>query len=342
VMQTDAMLPMGGQVNTPEGLVIEADDLLRVYSSGELQVQALQGLDLRVQRGEIVALVGPSGAGKSTLMSALGGLDRPSAGRLVVDGRDLQKLSLPQLTRYRREQVGFVWQQTSRNLLPYLSGRENIALLLGLSGTVLDDPVAWIDELLDAVVMREHAGRALGELSGGQQQRIAIACALANRPVLLLGDEPTGEVDWQTAEAILRLFDEVRRRYGTTIVMVTHDPRVAATADRIIDIRDGRSSSEVRNRAPAGEPRETWIVDASGRIQLPIEFRQALGIGRRAALTQVDGVIRIMPVPSDDHVAVRRTGMDDPADLAAGLYDDQAARRERWRWLREAFRRRRR
>jgi peptide/nickel transport system ATP-binding protein len=333
---------MGGWVSTPDALVIEADDLLRVYNADGMQVQALQGLDLRVRRGEIVALVGPSGAGKSTLMSALGGLDRPSAGRLVVDGRDLQKLSLLQLTSYRREQVGFVWQQTSRNLLPYLSGRDNIELLLSLSGTAPADQAAWVDELLDAVAMREHAGRTLGELSGGQQQRIAIACALANRPVLLLGDEPTGEVDWQTAEAILRLFDEVRRRYGTTIVMVTHDPRVAAAADRVIDIRDGRSSSELRNRAAADEPRETWIVDASGRIQLPIEFRQALGIGRRAVLTRVDDMIRIAPVPGDDHTTIRRTGMDDPVLIAGHLYDDQSARRERWRWLRGVLRWRRR
>ncbi|MCU0494378.1 MAG: ABC transporter ATP-binding protein [Chloroflexaceae bacterium] len=305
---------------------ISAAGLVKIYRVADLEVVALQGLDLEVARGEFLALVGPSGSGKSTLLSALGGLDRPSAGRLAVDGVDLLKLSPTELTTYRREQVGFVWQQTTRNLLPYLSARQNIELLMTLAGQSARERREWANELLEAVGMSDYAHQRPPQLSGGQQQRIAIACALANKPKILLGDEPTGEVDWATAQMILKLLRDLRSRYGLTLVVVTHDPRVAAEADRVIMIRDGQTSSErlqVGSEQPAvgslqagvhgtvGDShtaseelptanrqlptKELVVLDRAGRLQLPADQRELVGIGRRARIEIVDGGILIRP-----------------------------------------------
>jgi ABC-type antimicrobial peptide transport system, ATPase component len=207
--------------------IIHASGLVKIYKVAELEVVALQGLDLEVARGELLALVGPSGSGKSTLLSLIGGLDRPSAGQLVVDGLDLTTLTPTGLSAYRRDRVGFIWQQTTRNLLPYLSARENIELLMTFAGRGGRERRAWTDELLEAVGIADKASTPVTQLSGGQQQRVALACALANRPRILLGDEPTGEVDWETAQRVLTLLRDLRTRYGLTIVLVTHDPRVA-------------------------------------------------------------------------------------------------------------------
>jgi peptide/nickel transport system ATP-binding protein len=293
---------------------ISASGLVKIFQVAGLEVVALQGLDLEVARGEILALVGPSGSGKSTLLNALGGLDRPSAGRLEVDGQNLLTFNQSELTTYRREQVGFVWQQTARNLLPYLSARQNIELLMTLAGQGWRARRAWASELIAAVEMTEHAGQKPPQLSGGQQQRVSIACALANRPQILLADEPTGEVDWPTAQLILKLLRDLRERYGLTIVLVTHDPRVAEWADRVVAIRDGRTSTEtVRttdDRRPTTEDpqgelsvvggqrsvvEELVVLDSAGRLQLPGDQRALAGIGRRARVELVDGGILIRP-----------------------------------------------
>jgi ABC-type lipoprotein export system ATPase subunit len=323
---------------------ISAAGLVKIFQIAGLEVVALQGLDLEVARGEILALVGPSGSGKSTLLNALGGLDRPSAGRLEVGGQNLLSFSQKELTTYRREQVGFVWQQTARNLLPYLSARQNVELLMTLAGRGWRSKRDWATELLDAVGMTEHAGQKPPQLSGGQQQRVSIACALANHPQILLADEPTGEVDWPTAQRILTLLRDLRDRYGLTIVLVTHDPRVAEWADRVVAIRDGRTSTETVRTKDEGRrtkdgdipaeidhpssvfrlsSEELVVLDSAGRLQIPGDQRALAGIGRRARVELVDGGILIRP-SDDEHIGVASANDDGATEGGyASLYSTE-------------------
>jgi len=299
--------------------LIICDNLVRIYKVVDLEVVALQGLDLTIARGEMLGIVGPSGSGKSTLLNILGGLDRPSAGRVIADGQDLLKLSDGALDRYRRTQVGFVWQQTARNLIPYLSARQNVELPMTVAGVRLREKRARSRELLEAVGLWEHRKHRLAQLSGGQQQRVAISAALANRPRLLLADEPTGEMDSATAQDILALFREFNQAYGLTIIIVTHDPQIARQVDRVVAIRDGRTSSETvrveSRRGERGEHRssvvdslsfplsplpseysEYVVVDSAGRLQVPKEYLEQVGVGDRATLEVTDEAILIRPV----------------------------------------------
>jgi len=228
--------------------LIVCENLVKIYKVAELEVVALQGLDLAVQRGELLGIVGTSGSGKSTLLNILGGLDRPSAGHVVVNGRNLLKAPDAELDTYRRREVGFVWQQTARNLIPYLSAKDNVALPMTIAGMGWAEKRAWTQELLEAVGLWDHRQHKLAQLSGGQQQRVAIAVALANKPTLLLGDEPTGELDSATAQEILALLREMNGRYNLTTLIVTHDPQIARAVDRVVTIRDGRTSSETVRR----------------------------------------------------------------------------------------------
>lgn len=214
--------------------LITCDRLVRIFSTDGVEVQALQGLDLLVREGELMALVGASGSGKSTLMNILAGLDTPTAGAAKVAYRDLLTMGAKDRLSYRREVVGFVWQQTSRNLLPYLTAAQNVALPMQLSGTARKGrrsrraQAERALELLELLGIADCRGRRPHQMSGGQQQRVAIAVALANAPAVLLADEPTGELDSHTAEQIFAAFRTANEHLGTTIVIVTHDQAVAA------------------------------------------------------------------------------------------------------------------
>ena len=323
-----------------ESLVI-CDNLVKIYKVADLEVVALQGLDLIVERGEIVGIVGASGSGKTTLMNIVGGLDRPSAGRVMVDGQDLLKLSDRALNRYRREKVGFVWQQTSRNLIPYLTAQENVELPMSVARLSRRERHARVSELLHAVGLYERRGHRLAQLSGGEQQRVAISVALANKPVLLLGDEPTGEVDSATAQTIMDAFRNLSETLGLTTIIVTHDPRIAAQVDRVMAIRDGKTSTETirqvsqLERAMVGESsariemaeaeevtyHEYVILDSAGRLQLPKEYLEQFGIGDRAQVDVGEDGIIIQPIGG--RAAGNESGQEALEDQIARLFADE-------------------
>jgi ABC-type lipoprotein export system ATPase subunit len=276
-------------------LMVECENLVKIYNTVDLEVLALQGLDLNVEQGELMAIIGNSGSGKSTLLNMLGGLDRPSAGRLIVDEHDLLTMSDRDVIDYKRETVGFVWQNNARNLIPYLTALENVEMPLMLCSEPKRRTRAL--ELLDMVGLTDRRHNRLQQLSGGEQQRIAIAISLANRPRLLLADEPTGSVDSRTAAMILDLFRTLNRETGITIIIVTHDRQLSRKVDRVVAIRDGKTSSEfLRNHSYVEEMAEVGrlatgsttvsaethtevlVMDRAARVQIPREFLEGLGI----------------------------------------------------------------
>ena len=282
--------------------LIYCHGLVKIYKVANLEVVALQGLDLTVDAGEFVALVGASGSGKSTLMNILGGLDVPSAGRAVVDGHVLGEMGARELTDYRRRVIGFVWQQTSRNLLPYLSARENVELPMVLDGVAGHERQTRTTELLRLMGLDDRADRRPHELSGGEQQRVAICVAMANRASVLLADEPTGELDSVTARDVFDAMRLANEELGVTIVVVTHDPLVSGQVQRTIAIRDGRTSTETLRRAavsPDGEhevvAEEYAVLDRVGRLQLPRAAVEALGLERRVRVVLEEDHISIWP-----------------------------------------------
>ena len=216
--------------------ILQAKDLTKIYGSGETAVHALRGVDLTVEKGEFVAVVGTSGSGKSTLLHMLGGLDRPTSGSVIVDGKDIFSLKDEALTIFRRRKIGFVFQ--AYNLVPVLNVYENTVLPVELDGREIDR--AFVDSILETLGLSDRASALPSQLSGGQQQRVAIARALAATPAIILADEPTGNLDSKTSQDVLSLLKITSQKYAQTIVMITHNEEIAQMADRIVRIEDGR------------------------------------------------------------------------------------------------------
>jgi len=283
--------------------IIVCENLVKIYKTKDLEVLALQGLELSIAPGELMAIIGNSGSGKSTFLNMVGGLDRPSAGRLIVDGKDLFKLNEQELVKYKRDTVGFVWQNNARNLIPYLTALQNIQLpmMFGDAGKRRDRAL----ELLELVGMSHKKNSKLSMLSGGEQQRIAIAIALANNPKILLADEPTGSVDVKTGSYILDVFRELNKSLGLTVVIVTHDRMLSKKVNRVVTIRDGKTSSEMLVKQSYADRldsigmfdeshNEYAVLDKAGRVQIPREYLESIGIhGNKLRIELEDGRIII-------------------------------------------------
>lgn len=289
--------------------IIICEDLVKIYKTKDLEVLALQGLDLRIAAGELMAIIGNSGSGKSTLLNMIGGLDRPSAGRLVVDGKNLFQLNEKALVEYKRETVGFVWQNNARNLVPYLNAFQNVCLPMRFGSEKKKKERAL--ELLELVGMSHKKHSRLSQLSGGEQQRVAIAIALANNPKILLADEPTGSVDVRTARYILDVFRELNKALGLTIVIVTHDQALSKQVNRVVAIRDGKTSSEMIVKQSYVDRLDTVgmfedaheeyaVLDKARRVQIPKELLEQIGVpGNKVRLEVEDGKI-VISAPEED------------------------------------------
>ncbi|MBJ6362881.1 ATP-binding cassette domain-containing protein [Paenibacillus sp. GCM10012307] len=286
--------------------MIDCEGLVKIFKSDGVEVVALQGLNLKVEKGEMFAIIGNSGSGKSTLLNILGGLDRPTAGKAIVGNWNLLEIGEKELVDYKRNTVGFIWQNNSRNLLPYLTVLENVETAMMVAGGC---DSAYAKQLIEWVGLTPRINNKLTQLSGGEQQRTAIAISLANRPSLLLADEPTGSVDAQTSDQIMGIFRKLNKETGVTVVIVTHDLSLARKVDRVVAIRDGMTSSEMVKRSPllaseeddpsAGEHEEYAVVDRFGRLQIPIELRERIGIKDKVKLTAEGSKITIeLPEPS--------------------------------------------
>jgi ABC-type lipoprotein export system ATPase subunit len=290
---------------------IVCENLVRIYQTGAVEVQALQGLDLLVDAGEMIAIVGASGSGKSTLLSILAGIDTPTAGRVRVDRHDLLGMSRSQRVRYRRHTVGFVRQQTAANLVPYLTARQVVDLPMTAARASTRDSAgarrARAMELLDTLGVVECADRRPAQMSGGQQMRVAIAVAMANQPRVLLADEPTGELDTETSAEVFGALRTANQEYGVTVVVVTHDPGVSGQVERTVAIRDGRTSSEVLRRTATNDDGHTQVVaeeyavmDRAGRVQIPRDYRAALALTRRVRLALEADHVTVRPDQGGD------------------------------------------
>ena len=276
--------------------IVIAENLVKIYKTKDIEVLALQGLDLMIEHGEIMAIIGNSGSGKSTLLNMIGGLEKPSAGRLYVAGKDLFKLEEKELVAYKTETVGFVWQNNARNLIPYLTAIENVMLPMQFNLVEkISKKKARAKELLELTGMGPRTGHKLSQLSGGEQQRVAIAIALANKPKILLADEPTGSVDTNTTDMILEMFNKINETLGTTIIIVTHDRQISKKVKRVVAISDGRTSSEfIMKESYAARladvkgftgdlsdfdaHQEYVVLDRVGRLQIPKEYLEKIDL----------------------------------------------------------------
>jgi len=286
---------------------IECADLVRIFSAEGVEVQALQGLTLSVERGELTAIVGASGSGKSTLLAILSGLDVPTAGSATVAGHDLLAMSTRERTQYRRHTVGFVWQQTARNLLPYLTAAENIAMSLSVARTPVRTRAPRVAELLDLLGIGAMRDRLPAQMSGGQQQRVAIAVALANQPEVLFADEPTGELDEGNSQLVFDAMRAVNEHLGVTVLIVTHDQEVSSQVRRTVQIRDGRTSTEVLRSTRTDEfgveqqhAQEFAVLDRVGRMQLPQDYITRLAMRDRVRLELEQDHVQVHPTTPEE------------------------------------------
>ena len=290
-------------------IMVQADNLVKIYKTKDIEVVALQGLDLSVETGELMAIIGSSGSGKSTFLNMIGGLDKPSAGKLFVDGKNLFTMTEKELVDYKRSTVGFVWQNNARNLFPYLTALENVMVPMEITGK--REKMEKALELLDLVGLSKKKKNRLHQLSGGEQQRIAIAIALSNSPKVLLADEPTGSVDTKTSNYIFDIFRQLNKELNQTIIIVTHDTGLSSKVSRVAAIRDGKISSERVLREQFSElsrevgsqwhvetlQEEFAIIDRSGRVQIPREILEKLELSdNKIKLEFIDGRI-IMEKP---------------------------------------------
>ena len=288
-------------MTTPGSVYIECSGLFKIYKAADLEVVALRGLELTVKKGEIIAIVGASGSGKSTLLNILAGYDAPSAGTIRVGDYDLLQMTNKEVVQYRRHEVGFIWQETSRNLFPYLTTLENVELPMVIAGSPEPERKKRAQELLDIVGLGDRSNHKPSELSGGEQQRVAIAVGLSNKPPLLLADEPTGELDDQTGKEVLELLNKVTQDLGTTILIVTHDPAIATSVQRAIAIRDGKTSTETTRdisyeRKLNGETTNTeefLLIDTAGSVQIPRDVLNKLNIERKVRVDIKDGKVTL-------------------------------------------------
>lgn len=292
-----------------KNIFIRCDSLVKIYKSEDVEVMALQGLDLEIKKGELMAVIGKSGSGKSTLMNMIGGLERPSAGKLYIDGKDLFTLSDNEMVEYRNKTVGFVWQKSSRNLVPYMTAVENIEVPMYFTKKSPEDMRKKALELIEKVGMLHKKDSYPEQMSGGEQQRIAIAVALANEPDILLADEPTGAVDSKTSNKIQDLFRSLNKELGITIIIVTHDISLANKVNRVVMISDGKISTEKIMKEKyqqamnlldgefisGNESHEEYsVLDKAGRLQLNEEMLSAAGIdGNKVKVQVVDNKVVI-------------------------------------------------
>ncbi len=295
-------------INDTEEPLVYCDNVVKLFKKDKIEVMALQGLDLTINKGEFMAIIGKSGSGKSTLLNMLGGLCRPSAGEVMMDGINLNTCTEKELVNYRKKTVGFVWQKSGRNLFNYLTSVENIEAVMCYSNLSAKEKREKAIELLELVGMSHKKNSLPQEMSGGEQQRVAIAVALANDPKILLADEPTGAVDSATAKHILTLFKTLNREKKITIIIVTHDMKLASQVDRIVMIADGKISTEKLMREQYRETMELLgetdissheeysILDKANRIKLDDEILKEAGIDSKKVRIKVeDGRVIILP-----------------------------------------------
>jgi ABC-type lipoprotein export system ATPase subunit len=284
---------------------VECKRIVKAYRVADHELVALRGIDFEMARGEMVAIIGPSGAGKSSLLNLLGGLDRPTAGQLIVDGQNLLELKPRQLADYRLRRVGFLWQQINRNLFTHRSALRNTTLPMMLAGVSPWERGQRARDLLNAVGLADQMHKRPAALSGGQQQRVAIAVALANHPPLLLADEPTGALDRDSSAQVMALLGDLRARFELTILMVTHDMEIAAHADRVLTLRDGALGQDISHPED-----EAPVLDPQGQIRLPQAVRSHLAEAPRIAVEiRPEGVLLRPEAGEDDDMAIAVSDM---------------------------------